>query len=153
VNLEPYAPAASLLLLGLIALIAFFRVRALMKRYGLAELHPEETTAVQVQPWWASHLDDYTREPPAAPPVRDEGYRPRPEPEPRQLRPEQGPVPDPEPVAQAAAPEHEYVMTAPVELWFGDSRIAVRSGSDTDARFQRFAKVLLDELRSARERV
>jgi hypothetical protein len=146
VNLEPYAPAASLLLLALIALIAFFRVRRLMKRYGLAELHPEETTAAQVQPWWASHLDDYTREPPAAPRVREEGYRPRPEPEPRWS------VPTPERVAQAAAPEHEYVMTAPVELWFGDFRVAVRPGSDTDARFQRFAKVLLDELRSARER-
>jgi hypothetical protein len=150
VNLEPYAPAASLLLLGLMALVAFFRVRTLMKRYGLAELHPEETTAVQVQPWWASHLDDYTREPSATPAVREEGYRPRPE---HRVKPTAEPVSEPEPFEEALAPhEEQYVMTAPVELWFGDFRVAVRPGSDTDARFQRFAKVLLDEVRSARER-
>ena len=147
-NLEPYAPAASLLLLGLMAIIAFVRVRVLMKRYGLAELHPEEKTAVRAQPWWASHLDDYTREPPAAPAVREEGYRSRPEP-----RAKLEPVPEPEPCEETvAACEVEYVMTAPVELWFGDARVAVRPGSDTDARFQRFAAVLLDELRSAREK-
>jgi hypothetical protein len=150
VNLEPYAPAASLLLLGLMALVAFFRVRTLMKRYGLAELHPEETVAAQVPPWWASHLDDYTREPSVAPAVREEGYRPRPE---HRVKPKAEPVPEPEPFEETLAPhEEEYVMTAPVELWFGDFRVAVRAGSDTDARFQRFAKVLLDDVRSARER-
>lgn len=131
-NLEPYAPAASLLILGLMALVAFVRVRALMKRYGLAELHPEEKSAERAQPWWATHLDDYTREPDA---------------------PEPAPAPVPEPAEATPTPdERAYVMTAPVELWFGDSRVAVRPGSDTDARFQRFAKVLLDDLRSARER-
>lgn len=123
-NLELHAPAASLSLLGLMGLIAFVRVRALMKRYGAAEVLPE-TTAAESQPWWTSHLDDYTK----------------------------GSPPGPEVCGGEPAPCHEeYEMTAPVELWFDEVRVAVRPGSDTDARFQRFAAVLLEELRSARAR-
>jgi hypothetical protein len=128
VNLEPYAPAASLLLLCLMGLIAFVRVRVLMKRFGASETArgPRDGTgATAPQPWWATHLDDYTREPPPAPEAC-EGER----------------VPCRE----------DYEMAASVELWFGDLLVAVRPGSDTDARFQRFAAVLREELRAARER-
>jgi hypothetical protein len=40
-------------------------------------------------------------------------------------------------------------MAASVELCFGELRVAVRAGSNTEQRFQRYAKVLLDELRQA----
>ena len=149
-NLEPYAPAASLLLLGLMALVAFARVRVLMKRHGLAELHPEQKTAGHAQPWWAAHLDDYTREPVAVPAAKPQVYRPERERRAQVVAPR--PVPEPG-EALPVSDEGAYVLAAPVELWFGDSRVAVRPGSDTDARFQRFAKVLLDDLRSAHERV
>lgn len=189
-NLETYAPAASLVLLGLVGLIAFLRVRALIKRYGLSELNPEPAGAVKAEPWWTAHLDDYTHVPPPVPTLSEEAVAERwpelkleeelqsleatlpvPEepiavPEPpipvhkplprRREKPPAPPRPEPEPAAPPveviAAGEPQYVMTAAVELWFGDSCVAVRPGSDTDVRFQRFAALLLDDLRCARER-
>ncbi|MDF1542598.1 MAG: hypothetical protein RQ731_00310 [Anaerosomatales bacterium] len=200
-NLETYAPAASLVLLVLVGLVAFVRVRALIKRYGLSELNPEPAEAVKAEPWWTAHLDDYTAAPPPAPvqtqdavaqrwpelkleeelqsleanlPVSEVPIpvpRPRtpvpqppipvPVPPPRRRRespapPRPKPEPEPAPVAPpatvAATEGPRYEMTAAVELWFGDSCVAVRPGSDTDARFQRFAAVLLDDLRSSRRK-
>jgi len=129
VNLEPYAPAVSLLLLGILGLISFARARALMARFGDAPTYRSTAPVAKepplpATPWWESHLDDYVGK---AAPVIEEA-RPE-EPEPR---------------------VHEYVMQAPVELWFGDVQVAVRSGSDTDRRFQRFAEVLFAELRASR---
>lgn len=128
-NLEPYAPALSLMLLGILGLVAFVRVRALMARSGAAP-RPDSAASVAMglsgpaAPWWESHLDDYVGKPALV--IEEEC-------------PE-----EPEPCA------HEYVMQTPVELWFGDVRVAVRPGSDTDRRFQRFAEVLFEELRASR---
>lgn len=125
--LEPYAPAASLLLLALMMVLAFARVRAAMKRHGVRHVAgdrravPDETPA----PWWVSHLDDYANRPVSQP---------------------QECVDETEPCAD------EYVMVAPVELWFGEQRVAVHSGSETHGRFQRFAAVLLEDLAATRVR-
>ncbi|HET6498648.1 MAG TPA: hypothetical protein VFH17_06325 [Coriobacteriia bacterium] len=55
------------------------------------------------------------------------------------------------PPAQAHAPRvAEYVMAAPVELWFGETRVAVRAGSETEKRFLGFGAALLEELEAAR---
>jgi hypothetical protein len=128
VNLEPYAPAVSLLLLGILGLISFARARAVMSRFGDEATQHSATLDTNeppfpAAPWWEAHLDDYVGKP--APVVEEKC-------------PE-----EPEPCV------HEYVMQAPVELWFGDVRVAVRSGSDTDRRFQRFAEVLFEELRAS----
>lgn len=128
-NLEPYAPAASLLLLGILGLISFVRARALMSRLGDDRARhsaaPVTTTPPgPAAPWWEAHLDDYVGK--LAPTVEEECPA------------------EPEPCVR------EYVMQAPVEMWFGDVRVAVRSGSDTDRRFQRFAEVLFEELRASR---
>lgn len=128
-NLEPYAPAVSLLLLGILGLISFTRARALMARFGDDTMQHSAAPATKeppapTAPWWESHLDDYVGK--LAPVIEEEC-------------PE-----EPEPCV------HEYVMQAPVEMWFGDVRVAVRSGSDTDRRFQRFAEVLFAELRASR---
>jgi hypothetical protein len=49
-------------------------------------------------------------------------------------------------------PEHELV--APVEMWFGDDRVGVRPGTRTYDLFQKYASVLLDDLkRSTRSTV
>lgn len=45
-------------------------------------------------------------------------------------------------------PEHELV--APVEMWFGDARVGVRPGSTTYDLFQKYARVLLDDLKRSR---
>jgi len=183
VNLETYAPAASLVLLVFVGFVAFFRVRALIKRYGLSELNPEPAEAVKPEPWWTAHLDDYTAAPPPAPVQMQDAVAQRwpelkleeelrsleanlpapeapipvPAPPPRRRREPPSPPrpePEPEPVAPPATAAvtdgPRYEMTAAVELWFGDSCVAVRPGSDTDARFQRFATLLLDDLRSSR---
>lgn len=47
----------------------------------------------------------------------------------------------------------EYVMAASVELWFGETKVAVRAGSQTERRFLGFAAALLEELESARDSV
>ena len=112
-NLEPYAPAVSLLLLGILGLISFARARVVIARFGDAPKHQSAAPAakeipISTAPWWESHLDDYVGKP--APVTGEE-------------------CPDePEPCA------HEYVMEAPVELWFGDVRVAVRSFSPRTAR-------------------
>jgi hypothetical protein len=129
VNLEPYAPAVSLLLLGILGLISFTRVRALISRFGDNTMQHSaapvtKTSPAPAAPWWESHLDDYVGK--LAPVIEEECSA------------------EPEPCV------HEYVMQAPVEMWFGDVLVAVRSGSDTDRRFQRFADVLFEELRSSR---
>lgn len=149
-NLEAYAPAVSLLLLGVMAIVAFVRVRSLIKRHGIEGRVPTQQPVAHAEPpapWWASHLDDYTREPSPKAAVSEE-----------RVRAEEPPAPE-EPHGSAELEERdvtpdtgEYVMLAQVELWFGDYRVAVRSGSDTDRRFRRFAEVLLEDLGSTRVR-
>lgn len=43
----------------------------------------------------------------------------------------------------------ELVMAAPVEMWFGDSRVGVKAGTATYERFRKYADVLLADLDQA----
>ncbi len=169
-NLEPYAPALSLVVLGALALLSFMRARGLLKRFGATTGQPEAAASVPPQrlapaPWWESHLQDYVADmtpPRGAGPIPLRGHVCEPE-SPLLKAPAAGPSP-PEghlveqqsAVPTQAAPVEtvpcrgEYVMEAPVELWFGDTRVGVRSGSGTERRFQRFAEVLFEELAAAR---
>jgi len=170
VNLEPYAPAVSLVVLSALALASFLRARGLLKRFGATTGTAEEATRSPRRsapaPWWESHLQDYVAE---APPVTEAGPpqaasavtadRPEPTAEPPlEARPAAGVAksleakPGETALAGASAPTAEYVMEAPVELWFGQTRVGVRAGSDTERRFQRFAEVLFEELAAARSR-
>jgi len=45
----------------------------------------------------------------------------------------------------------EFVLAAPVELWFGESRVGVRSGTDTCLRFKRIADALLIDLNASKQ--
>ena len=49
-----------------------------------------------------------------------------------------------------AAPD--LVMVAPVEMWFGDSRIGVKAGTATYERFRKYADVLFADLGQAGDR-
>jgi hypothetical protein len=49
--------------------------------------------------------------------------------------------------ARDAAPDHELV--APVEMWFGDHRVGVKAGTRTYDLFQKYARVLFDDLERA----
>lgn len=63
----------------------------------------------------------------------------------------QQPVVAPEVTAgRASAPD--LVMEAPVEMWFGDSRVGVKAGTATYERFRKYADVLLADLREASAR-
>jgi hypothetical protein len=53
--------------------------------------------------------------------------------------------PDPR---RAAAPE--IVLTAPVEMWFGDYRVGVKEGTRTYQQFRRYADVMLADLGAAK---
>lgn len=59
------------------------------------------------------------------------------------------PLPTTTPVP-AGGREPDLVMVAPVELWFGDSRIGVKAGSATYDRFRKYADSLLLDLKDAR---
>lgn len=89
-------------------------------------------------------------EPPAAAPARP----PRPvvvvagqpvaAPELRASEPSTGrhrPIPDELPIVE---------MAAPVEMWFGDSRVGVKAGTATYDRFRKYADVLLEDLEAAK---
>jgi hypothetical protein len=43
-------------------------------------------------------------------------------------------------------------MVAPVELWFGEYRVGVKSGSKTHAQFRKYADALLGDLKATGER-
>jgi hypothetical protein len=43
----------------------------------------------------------------------------------------------------------ELVMAAPVEMWFGDSRVGVKRGTKTYTQFRRYADALFEDLRAA----
>jgi len=45
----------------------------------------------------------------------------------------------------------DVVLAAPVEMWFGDSRVGVRAGSATYERFKKYADAMLLDLNAARE--
>jgi len=77
------------------------------------------------------------------------------------VRPAPGPSPVLEPLA-ATAPTaagatgrsdiEDIVMAAPVEMWFGDSRIGVKAGTKTYAQFRKYADVLFGDLKTAKTR-
>ena len=46
----------------------------------------------------------------------------------------------------------ELVMAAPVEMWFGESRIGVKAGTKTYAQFRKYADVLFADLHEAKNR-
>lgn len=50
--------------------------------------------------------------------------------------------------ARAGAPE--IVLTAPVEMWFGDYRVGVKEGTKTYQQFRRYADVMLADLKAAK---
>jgi hypothetical protein len=41
-------------------------------------------------------------------------------------------------------------MAAPIEMWFGDSRIGVKAGTATYERFRKYADALLADLPSSK---
>lgn len=45
----------------------------------------------------------------------------------------------------------EMVLAAPVEMWFGESRVGVRAGSATYDRFRKYADALLIDLNATRD--
>lgn len=64
-----------------------------------------------------------------------------------------------EPLAPSVAPPRERVTTAvleeivlaaPVEMWFGESRIGVKAGTKTYAQFRKYADVLFGDLKAAK---
>ena len=77
------------------------------------------------------------------------------------VRPAPGPSPVLEPLV-ATAPTaagatdrsdiEDIVMAAPVEMWFGDSRIGVKAGTKTYAQFRKYADVLFGDLKTAKTR-
>jgi len=75
------------------------------------------------------------------------------------------PVPGPSPVLEPLAPTaptaagatgrsdiEDLVMAAPVEMWFGDSRIGVKAGTKTYLQFRKYADVLFGDLKAAKTR-
>lgn len=54
------------------------------------------------------------------------------------------------PTGRADAPE--LVMAAPVEMWFGESRIGVKAGTKTYAQFRKYADALFEDLRDSENR-
>lgn len=77
------------------------------------------------------------------------------------LRPASGPSPVLEPLATTAPTSagatgrsdiEDIVMAAPVEMWFGDSRIGVKAGTKTYAQFRKYADVLFGDLKAAKTR-
>lgn len=48
---------------------------------------------------------------------------------------------------RANAPE--IVMTAPVEMWFGNARVGVKAGTSTYDRFKKYADVLFEDLKAS----
>lgn len=52
--------------------------------------------------------------------------------------------------ARAVADIPDVVMAAPVEMWFGESRVGVKAGTATYDRFRKYADVLLDDLQASK---
>ena len=48
--------------------------------------------------------------------------------------------------------EADFTLSAPVEMWFGDSRVGVKHGSKTWQQFRRYADVLLADLQEPTQR-
>jgi hypothetical protein len=55
------------------------------------------------------------------------------------------------PMTSGSQPE-DIVMAAPVEMWFGESRIGVKAGTKTYERFRKYADVLFADLHAAKAR-
>jgi len=43
----------------------------------------------------------------------------------------------------------EFVMAAPIEMWFGEHRVGVKAGTRTFEQFKRYADTLFDDLKAA----
>ena len=60
-------------------------------------------------------------------------------------------------VAETALPQlpagEELVMSAPVEMWFGEYRVGVKLGTKTHAQFRKYADVLLGDLKGTGGRI
>jgi hypothetical protein len=98
-------------------------------------------------------------EPPAVEPTRERAARPRVVVRAFEEIGAPGPdVPTPAPASSATPASSrpstreeaaEVVMAAPVEMWFGESRVGVRAPSPTYDRFRKYADVLLGDLKAA----
>lgn len=168
----PLSPALALLILGVLCAVAFAWVKTRLKRYAETKeplpVLAAETPAAQPAPT----PEPPTAEMPAPPtppqataeplaaavaPVEQTASSPAPKPGERprvtiaSVPPATSSQPSVATTSAQAAPVRVglFEMAAPVELWFGELRVAVRVGSNTEKRFQRYATVLLDELRRA----
>lgn len=61
----------------------------------------------------------------------------------------EAPEPDAQPVTRVRPEVPELVMAAPVEMWFGDSRVGVKAGTATYDRFRKYADVLFEDLKAS----
>jgi hypothetical protein len=78
--------------------------------------------------------------------------QPLPEPAPGLATPATLVWPD-DPASPPSRPAEFAEMVAPVEMWFGDYRVGVKSGSRTHAQFRKYADALLNDLKGERARV
>ena len=46
----------------------------------------------------------------------------------------------------------EFVLAAPVEMWFGEHRVGVKAGTRTYDQFRRYAETLFEDLKAADNR-
>ena len=58
----------------------------------------------------------------------------------------------PGPAGPAGEPAADLVMVAPIEMWFGDSRVGVKAGTKTYEQFRKYADVLFAELQVSKAR-
>lgn len=140
----PLSPAFALIILAVVGVVAFVLVKARLKRY-------KEEAAPQAEPAPEAAAVPVAGQPTALPAEpAPPSSAPEPAPRPKVVVATVPPAPRPAPAAvvQVGA----YKMAAPVELWFGELRVAVRAGSNTERRFQRYASVLLEELAAAEGR-
>jgi hypothetical protein len=121
-------------------------------------------SAPEPEPAWSPPLADPVEPPPTttpAPPDAPDGHgspdrprahaRPLPDPSIAPVTPSTLVWPD-EPASPPSRPAQFVDMVAPVEMWFGDYRVGVKSGSKTHAQFRKYADVLLRDLKGESER-
>ena len=58
----------------------------------------------------------------------------------------------PGPTGPEGEPAPELVMVAPIEMWFGDSRVGVKAGTKTYDQFRKYADVLFADLQVSKAR-
>lgn len=102
------------------------RRRASARHFGSEQIHLGE------------RIESWTRQPAAATPSTI----------PPSTVPQVSTLDEPQPPLESppALPSSPELLIAPVELWFGSTRVGVVRGSATHEEFERYASVLLSEL-------